>query len=95
MSYRIYYAEKNSDYFLLIPKVVKSKIVPKWICDICKLKSHNHLNFKLIIKTEIDTKINVCSLCLNSLAFEEIFKKDAERIVHSVCTYSIEHENEN
>lgn len=93
MSYRIYYAEKNSDYFLLIPKAVKSKIVPKWICDICKLSSQ--LNFKLIIKNQNDDKINICSSCLNSHSFEMILKKDAEYIVHAVCNYVIERENEN
>ncbi len=96
MSYRIYYAERNSETFFLIPSLNKSKVRTNWICHACNLTTYTKINFKLIIKhINNDETIHICSSCFNSHVMDVIFKKDSQYVVHLVCNYLMERENEN
>jgi hypothetical protein len=77
----VYFAEKHMNTFDLLPLLESSEFRSEWCCDLCYSQSYeiNCFDFKTIIATSSQYR-RVCSECLNTKNFEDIFKEDSDEI---------------
>jgi|688.fasta_scaffold1630218_2 hypothetical protein len=77
----VYFAEKHMNTFDLLPLLESSEFHSHWSCDLCYSQSYevSCFDFKTIIATSSQYR-RVCSECLNTKNFEDIFKEESYEI---------------